>query len=64
MKEVLSMIIKFLAMPILVTSGLASIIFLVVGFVTMDVPMSLISVFFLTMIYELICKIIIERAIK
>ena len=54
-------IIKLLTMPILVTSGVASILGLVVGFFTMNLSILFPSIFFLTLIYELLCKVIIER---
>ena len=59
--KIINKIIKLLTMPILVTSGVASIIGFVVGFLTMDLLILLPSIFFLTLIYELICKVIIER---
>ena len=49
-------IIKLLTMPILITGGIASICFLAVGFLTMNLLMLLPSVFFLTLIAELIEK--------
>lgn len=59
--KIINKIIKLLTMPILVTSGVASILGLVVGFFTMDLLILFPSIFFLTLIYELICKVVIER---
>ena len=58
--KIINKIIKLLTMPILVTSGVASILGLVVGFFTMDLLILFPSIFFLTLIYELICKVVIE----
>lgn len=51
-------IIKLFVMPILITSGVASIIFVAVGFLTMNLLILLPSVFCLTLISELIPKFI------
>ena len=54
-------IIKFLAMPVLITSGVASIVFVAVGFLTMNLLILLPSVFCLTLISELIHKVLERR---
>ena len=51
-------IIKLFAMPILITGTVASIIFVAVGFLTMNLLILLPSVFSLTLIGELIPKFI------
>lgn len=54
----MKVIIKLFAMPFLVTGGVASIVFLAVGFLTMNLLILLPSVFSLTLISELIPKAI------
>ena len=50
--------IKLFAMPILITGAVASIVFLAVGFLTMNLLILLPSVFCLTLIAELIHKVL------
>lgn len=51
-------VIKLFTMPVLITGGVASIVFLAVGFLTMNLLILLPSVFSLTLISKLILKVI------